>query len=409
MRFAQVIRRFSFEEWGGTENVVWNSAAVLRNLGDLPEILATQALNPCAHETIDGVDIRRFPYLYPYFPMGSSRRAALDKKGGNPFVPSLEAYLKKEPFDLIHCHNLGRLLELSRRVAEKRGIPYVVSLHGGCLDVPEAERAELVRPLRGTFSWGGAAERLLRLRRDGLGGTDGIICVGENELSELRARFPGKRVLFLPNGVSPEKYQIEPAFDWRAELNIPVDRPLFVTISRIDYQKNQKLLLRFAARLRARKEKGHFLLIGPVSAEWYYREMLAFIKEESLEDCVTIVPGMRPDDPRLLAAYRQADVFLLPSRHEPFGIVVLEAWSAGAPVIGARVGGLGRLIEHGRTGMLFDDDSIESLDAAWKALPALRPMLIDAARREVETRYVWPVIGQKLRDFYAEVMDARRR
>ncbi len=89
MKVAQVVRRFSFDEWGGTENVVWNSTLALRKLGIESEILATSALSLPGEEVRDGVRIRRFRYFYPYFPLPGKDRLALDKKGGSPYSPSL--------------------------------------------------------------------------------------------------------------------------------------------------------------------------------------------------------------------------------------------------------------------------------------------------------------------------------
>ena len=85
MKVAQVVRRFSFDEWGGTENVVWNSTLALRKLGIESEILATSALSFPGGEVRDGVRIRRFRYFYPYFPLPGKDRLALDKKGGSPY------------------------------------------------------------------------------------------------------------------------------------------------------------------------------------------------------------------------------------------------------------------------------------------------------------------------------------
>lgn len=404
MKTAQILRRFSFAEWGGTENVVWNTARELNRGGEPAEILATTALNPQRLEEIDGVTIRRFPYFYPYFPMLSGRRRALDKKGGNPFVPALESYLRHGRFSLLHCHNLGRLAELSLRAARRCGIPLVLSLHGGYLDVPESERRELLRPLRGMFSYGGLLERLLGWRRDVLAEADGIICVGENELAGLRQAYPNKRIMFLPNGVDPSRLAGPAAqHNWRQELGLSAAGRLLLNVSRIDYQKNQKMLVRMLARL---PEEAHLLLIGPVSAQWYYEELLTLIRETGQERRVTVIPGLPPDDSRLIAAYQQADMFILPSLHEPFGIVVLEAWSAGLPVLAAAVGGVGRLVEDGRTGLLFDPHALDSLLTAYRRLPEWVETFRENGRRQIAERYDWAIVVRQLQDFYRDCVEA---
>ena len=65
MKIAHVVRRFTFQEWGGTENVIWNSALTLKKLGVESEILATSALDKVGEEVRDGISVRRYPYFYP--------------------------------------------------------------------------------------------------------------------------------------------------------------------------------------------------------------------------------------------------------------------------------------------------------------------------------------------------------
>ncbi len=409
MKVAQIIRRFTFSEWGGTENVVWNSSRELNRQGVATEILATQALNSTAQEEIENLTIRRFPYFYPYFPLSPTRRLALDKKGGNPLVPDLEKYLVREKFDLLHCHNLGRMAELTARAAERLGAPYVLSLHGGCLEVPELERQELLRPLRHTFSYGGIWERLCHLRRNVLQNAAGIICVGENEFDLFKEKFPDKKILYLPNGVNPEKYASPAGFSWRNELHLATDCELILNVSRLDYQKNQLLLLKMAVELRESGKNFHLLLIGPVSSQWYFKELQKFVGENNLGDFVTIIPGLKPDDVKLIAAYQQADLFILPSAHEPFGIVVLEAWSAKLPVVTSDVGGLGRLVTDRVNGWKFTSGSLPELLRAYDCSHlAERARVVDCGYDLVHKNYDWRIVGGKLADFYREVIDAKR-
>ena len=66
LKIEQIIRRFVFSEWGGTETVVWNTSKQLSRLGYDNEILATAALDRVGEESVDGMNIKRFPYYYPY-------------------------------------------------------------------------------------------------------------------------------------------------------------------------------------------------------------------------------------------------------------------------------------------------------------------------------------------------------
>lgn len=407
MKTAQIIRRFSFAEWGGTETVVWNTARGLPACGVSCEVLATSACSKPGREERDGVRIQRFPYIYPWWPMPAWRRETLDKKGGNPFSPGLRRRLQSSEYDLLHIHNSGRLAELVQRISRQRNIPYVISFHGGFLDIPREETEEMLSVLRGTLPWGGGMERMLRRKVDPVALADGIICVGANELAHLQELYPQKPVLHLPNGVDPARFRQVSRFDWRDHLHLPSTCPLYLSVSRIDYQKNQLLLLRMMQRQRDLGENSHLLLIGPMTVSWYGEKLRDFLKRENLQDRVTICPGFPPDDERLIAAYQQADVFFLPSLHEPFGIVVLEAWSAGLPVIASAVGGLKHLVRDGENGLLFASDDLHSLLQACSRLaaPGMRQHLTGHAAREVESSYTWPVICRRLADFYQTVRE----
>lgn len=407
MRSAQILRRFSFEEWGGTENVVWNSSRALQRDGISADILATDALSCASAEVRDNVHIRRFPFFYPYAPMPKSKRLILDKKGGNPISFQLARAVARDDYQLLHLHTGGRLAQQLAAVARRKKIPYVMSFHGGCYDIPAQEMQELMAPTRGTLRYGGVLDRILGWRQDLLAGAAALVCVGENELSELQQRYPGKRVLHLPNGVDPQKFEKPVSINLRQTLGIQADTRLLLCISRIDYQKDQKLLLELLNQLRQRGDNVHLLLIGPISAPSYFAGMQQYIKEHDLQRFATVIPGLTADDERLVAAYQQSDCFILPSLHEPFGIVVLEAWSAGLPVIASTAGGLGRLVQDGRTGIQFSPGNLAELQNAYEQLFAssdLRRKLTDAAKQEVETHYTWSIIGKRLANLYRELV-----
>src|SRR5207302_3598545 len=97
-------------------------------------------------------------------------------------------------------------------------------------------------------------------------------------------------------------------------------------------------------------------------------------------------------------AYHGCDVFVLPSRHEPFGIVVLEAWSAGKPVVVSEVGGLRHLVTTGENGLLFPTGDASALSGSLEKLlraPALRAALGGAGRQLASTRYSWEKIAHE--------------
>ncbi|MDR0931417.1 MAG: glycosyltransferase family 4 protein, partial [Victivallales bacterium] len=356
IKTAQIIRRFAFEEWSGTENSIWNSVLGMRKHNVESEILCTTALAPLEMEERSGIAIRRFPYQYPYWPLSDEDRHRLDRRFGNPVSMSLYRFLKTSDYDLLHVHSAGRIAGLVRAAARKRKIPYVVSFQRGYLQIPEQERLELESPLRHTVSYGRLIELTHAWRRNFIKDASGVVCVGKEDADFLRHRWPNKRILRLPDGVDFERFSTPVKTDVRKAFGIPPYRTLLLCVSRIDEQKNQKLLVRFVSTLTEEGENVHALIIGPPSTDYYLKELHELARELQVEDRITIVPGLGANDERLVAAYQDSDVFIMPSRDETFGIVVLEAWSAGLPVIASAVGGLTQLIRDGENGLLFESD-----------------------------------------------------
>lgn len=407
LKIANVVRRFAFEEWGGTETVVWNTAKCLRTLGSEPEILCTRALSSVDKESSEGIAIRRFPYFYPYFPLSHDNKRRLDKKGGNPLSFKLYKYLQENEFDIIHSHTMARLASMSCKAARNKKIPFVVSFHGGCYDVPEKEIAEMSRPVRHSLNYGKFIDPFV-LEKDFLALADGIICVGYNEYEITSSKFPDKLVEYVPNGVNYPKFAVESPLDFRHKYGIDRDALVLLCVSRIDYQKNQKMLAEAVIKLKQAGEKVHCVIIGPVTAESYYLELEAMIARNNLGSAFTIIPGLPSECPELIAAYKAADIFVLPSLHEPFGIVVLEAWSAGVPVIASKIGGLRRLVEDGVTGIFIDPADIRTLTDAFYKLKdnqGLMRTLNENALKTVTENYSWEKITGRLLNFYRKVIE----
>jgi len=243
-----------------------------------------------------------------------------------------------------------------------------------------------------------------------------VICVGRSEMEKARRELSHDRIAYLPNGVDCAKFATGDGAAFRARHQIPADAFLVLNISRIDAQKNQELLLEAFAKFRLKQPKAFLVLIGPETQPSYAAKLRDLVASNQMERQVKILPGLRNDQPELVQAFHASDVFVLPSRHEPFGIVVLEAWSAGRPVIASRVGGLQSLLREGETGLFIDPnaaDAAADLAAKLQRLadePALRAQLGSAGRRETLENYDWTKIGQQLENLYqrAEEHCARR-
>ena len=438
MRIAHVLRRLSFDDWGGTEQVVWNIAKAQKAAGHEVQIFATTALwrGNGEREVVEGIEILRFKPIYPWWPMPKRLVDELDRKGGNPFVPGLGKALREWKPDVIHCHAMARIAELCLRVAGQgsgvrsqesgvrsqesvvRGqesvgrIKCVVSLHGGGANVPDEEAKSLKAPTRGRLPWGKMVDIVMGWTRRVPEDFDGIVCVGEDEYERYRAKHP--HVMFLPNGVDTAIFESVGVRE-RGSVGVRVDtlnapthplttHPLttLLCVARIDRQKNQMMIVEALAKHPEMTAR----LVGPVTQQDYRAELERRAVELGVADRVVFVGALRPGSPELLGEYAKADVFVLPSRHEPFGIVVLEAWAAGLPVVASDVGGLGKLCAaHPEAALTFAPGDFDAMDGALRRLMSesdLRARL-SAAGRAAAAQYDWRTLSSRLVDFYAEI------
>jgi glycosyltransferase involved in cell wall biosynthesis len=403
---VHVPRRFVAHEWGGTETVILEISRQQQLAGLHPLIITSMALASHREESIAGIPVHRYPHSYPFFGLSTADRAAMDKKGGNLLSLSLLRALIRQPdVRLFHAHALKRLGGTVRTAARFRRKPYVVSLHGGIFDVPAAELSDLTKPIEGKFEWGRVFGALLGARSV-LDDADHVICVGASEAEKARASLPHDRVSYLPNGVDSARFSSGNGPAFRLAHNIPADAFLLVAIGRIDSQKNQLTLLEAFARFLPSAPNARLLIIGPETQPAYAQQLRDFISTNNLAHAVTILPGLGNDSHSLVDAYHAADVFTLASRHEPFGIVVLEAWCAAKPVVASRIGGLQSLIRDGETGLFFnpsDPDASSQLAAQLSLLhqnPALRASLGNAGRAEALAHYDWSRITVRLEAIY---------
>ena len=400
MRIAHVLRRLSFNDWGGTEQVVWNLAKAQKAAGHEVRLFAPTALCAVPHETVDGIEIIRYKPIYPWWPMPRGLVDELDRKGGNPFVPGLGKALRDWRPDAIHCHAMARIAELCIRTAKKIGVKCIISLHGGGANVPGAEAKSLKAPTRGRFPWGKLIDYAMGWTRRIPEDADGIVCVGEDEYQHYKERHP--HVMYLPNGVDVGLFQSSRPQPFSPLPQKTLNRPTTILcVARIDRQKNQMMLVETLAHQPDMAVR----LVGPVTQPDYRSELERRAVELGVADRLTFVGALKPGSAELVAEYLSADLFVLPSRHEPFGIVVLEAWAAGLPVVASNVGGLGRLCSsHPAAAIMFPCNDIAALESSISRIQdddELRRRMVQAGKDAVRA-YDWRSLASRLVDFYAE-------
>ncbi len=411
MKIIQVPRRFVTSEWGGTETTILQTSRALQRAGHEAAIFTSLALSDQRRETIQGVPVRRFPYTYPFLGLSAQDKRDMDKKGGNLLSLSLLLGLLREPgVDVLHAHTGKRVGGVVRTAARLRGIPYVVTLHGGFFEVPKGEMDQMLAPIQNRPEWGRVFGAFLGARRV-LEDAAAVVCVGGDEYVAAQAKLPGQRVELIPNGVDCEAFAQGDAAGFRAAHGLATDRRIILCVSRIDYQKNQIGLVDALAQVATQVPTVHLVLLGPVTVAGYHERLLNRVRELGLTDRVTLIPGLRPDDPMLPAAYHAAEVFCLPSLHEPFGIVILEAWAAGRPVVASRVGGIPSFTHDGED--VIQAQPGDTADLAARLIqvmgdPRFAGRLAAAGQAKARRDYAWSAIAARLVDIYRELPRARR-
>jgi len=407
MQIVHIPRRFVKDEWGGTETVVLETTKHLISAGHHAMILCPNMLAPAGPDEMEGVPILRVPYFYPYFGLSAEAKRQLDKKGGNVFSLALMRALERMPaLDLIHLHTGKRLGGIARTIAQRRRIPYIISLHGGLFDVPDEEAATWTEPSAGTWEWGKMLGLWVGSRRV-MDDAAAIVCVGAQEQIEVSAHYPQKRVIYLPNGVDAVRFRHGDGPAFRKKYQIPPTATVILCVGRLDPQKNQRLLLQALPTLQATLPQLHLVLMGPVTNETYHQQLLTLRQESGNAPAITIITGVPHESPDLVDAYHASDVFVLPSVHEPFGIVILEAWSAGLPVVASRVGGVPTLVTDNVDGLLFDPHDADTLVRQVQSViqqPALRTSLREHAWVTVAGQYTWESVTQRLLSLYEDVL-----
>ena len=302
-----------------------------------------------------------------------------------------------EIFNLVHIFGLYDLLgPIVAWFCRRRGVPYLVEPMG------------MIRPIVRNL-------RLKRLYHHVLGqrmmfGARRVIATAEQERRELvEGGVPDAKVIVRRNGVEvPER--LPPAGTFRRQWNIPGEAKLVLFLGRLVSKKSPELMLEAFARWRAGSEprQASFLVLaGPDEGGGYRQKLETFAARLGFDGGV-LFTGPLYDDAKW-AAYRDADVFVLPSQNENFGNAAAEAVGCGTPVIVTDRCGIAPLVDQ-RAGLVVPHDR-EALQAGLARVledEALRQRLRDGCA-EVARALSWDEPLAVMETLYAELVAEGKR
>ena len=239
----------------------------------------------------------------------------------------------------MHAHYWLSMVA-GERLAAGWGVPHLAMFH----TLGEVK-------LRARASEREPAERLEAERRL-VHSVDRIVAATEHERQLLRQvfRVPRPRVAVIPLGVDLEQFRPRDKAAARAELGRPEGERLLLAVGRIEPLKGFDILIRALAEMTERERVSLLVVGGDERAAPEFARLRAVAQEVGVADRVQF-PGAIPH-PRLAVHYNAAELVVVPSFYESFGLVALEAMASGLPVVASRVGGLTSTVADGRSGYL---------------------------------------------------------
>jgi glycosyltransferase involved in cell wall biosynthesis len=280
-------------------------------------------------------------------------------------------------FDVIHAHD-WTTFRAGLALRRATGKPLLVHVHITEFDKSGGEHAD---------------PRVYAIEREGMCGADLVIPVSQRIGRSCVERYgvDRARVRVVYNAVEPDRAATEPA---------ALPRPLVLFLGRITLQKGPEYFLDAARRVLELEPDAHFVMAGT-------GDMLPRMVERAAElglGSRVLFPGF-VDRERARELYAQADVFVMPSVSEPFGIVPLEAMDRGVPVIVSRQSGVAEVLHHALKVDFWDVDELAAKVVAALRYPSLTGALRENGRSEVAA-LTWDSVAERVEALYREVAHA---
>ncbi len=371
-----------FPHFGGVEEACRNLALEYNKRGHRAVVITSRYPHDLpARETVQGIEVWRFPFELPSgSPSGVwnfARQFPVDLWG----VVSLVKRLK---IDVLHVQCVGPNGFYALWTARATGLPLVVTTQGE----RTMDAGKLYEKSR-VANW---------TLRQLLARADYVTACSEQTLDDAK-QFSGlalegkSRAVY--NGIALDEFQTEAAPYAHAS-------PYLLGIGRVVPQKGFDVLLDAYALLIKNRPDAPDLIVAGNGPE---RERLqAQASALGLAGRVHLIG--RADRATAVALFRGCTIFVLPSRHEPQGIVNLEAMVCGKPVVAADVGGVAEVVLDGQTGLLVPGEDVSAFAGALGALlddPARAQRLGEAGRARAISQFTWARIADQYGDIYQAV------
>jgi glycogen synthase len=336
------------------------------------------------YERIDGVHYHRCPFQsHPDFIEETNNMC---RSFVNAFFAT-EDHIGR--FDVIHAHDWLTANAMAW-IKEGRGHRAILTKHS-----TEYGRC-------GNNFFGGNSERIRHIEWSGAYCADHVIAVSKSLKEELKwiYNIPDWKIEVLYNGISYQNYDgwIDPGAVKQMYGVGPLD-PMVLFVGRMVYQKGPDLLAESIPYILKHYNNAKFVFAGDGEMRWSVEQKVRHLGVSHATRFLGYQNGWRLKD-----LFKASDCVVVPSRNEPFGIVILEAWSAGKPVVASSNGGPSEIVWHDVNGFKIYPNP-ESI--AW-GIGTLFSDFDDArwmgrnGRVAVETVFSWDVIADGVLSLYSQ-------
>ncbi|MFM6849313.1 MAG: glycosyltransferase family 4 protein [Terrabacter sp.] len=371
---------------GGVESHVRNVARELHDRGTEVEVWTVDRGGHLGVTELDGTVVRHLPTPMPARSAGALAGFALSAP--RAWRAWRAAHRAFDP-DVLHVQCFGPNGPYAAALATRSGIPLVISAHG-----------ETFMDDHDVFGASALMREGLRRAIASAAVTTGC---SEQVLADLRDRFGLEGGVVVPNGVGPV-----PAGPTTTtapgDVDLP-DGPLVFAVGRLESTKGFDLLIEAVASWDG--SPAPTVVIGGVGSQ---RDALLDLGARlGLDSRLRLLGPL--DEAGVHVWMRRADVVVMPSRREAFGIVALEAWRAGTPLVATTLGGPASFVTDGVDGILVDPVNTGALAQAVGSLlrdPERRAALAGAGE-ESARRYTWKAVAEEYVDVYDRVSGRRAR
>ena len=255
------------------------------------------------------------------------------------------------------------------------------------------------------------AKTRLAIEKEVLETAERIVATSPQEKEHMRSLVSLKgNIDIIPCGTDIRRFGSIERQQAREELGINPETKVVFYVGRFDKRKGIETVVRAVGQSQLRGNADLKLIIGGGSrsgqSDGIERDRIESIVDELGMRSFTIFPGCLSHN-ILPSYYAAADVCVVPSHYEPFGLVAIEAMASGTPVVASDVGGLKFTVVPEETGLLAPPKDEVAFAAAIDRIllnPSWRNDLGQAARKRVETNFSWNGVASKLSNLYTQLL-----